>query len=115
LDENQAKRKQQIEDARAMVRESWDGYGNVIEKIEIGYKCGVVDQLSGNVAVRQVQVAMQNELNRAGLIGDTTMSIQDITTNSVQAGKKAFEEGACTRMTPASRGRLRSMVSDLMQ
>ena len=111
--EIQEKREQQIEDARAMVRESWATYGNVIEAIETGYKCGVVDQLSANAALQNVEVAMRNALIHAGLIDDSTMSIQEFATGSVQAGKSAAEGGACTRMTPASRGRLRSMVSDL--
>ena len=114
-DANQARQRQMIEDAKAMVRESWSNYRNLIEEIEIGYKCDVVDQLSASVAIRKIQVVMQRELNKAGLIGDSTMSIQDFTINGVQAGKNAAESGACTRMTPASRGRLRAMVSDLMQ
>ena len=111
----QAMRNQRINDSRAMVKESWGKYRGVIEAIETGYKCDVVDQLSANVAVEKLQVAMQDELNHAGLIGDPTMSVQDFTTGAVQAGKAAAESGACTKLTPAWRGRLRSIVSDLMR
>lgn len=97
-----------------MVRESWVLYGQFIKSVEIGYKCGVLDQLSANFAVHSIQISMQKELANAGLLGDPTMSIEQITANYVRTGKEAVQDGACTRMTPAMRGRLRATASALM-
>jgi hypothetical protein len=117
VDAAQAKQRQLMDDARAMVQESWTQYGRSIETIEVGYKCGVVDQPSASFAIQPIQSAMQGELVRAGLINDGAMyaGLQKITATSIQAGKEAADRGACTVMTPADRGRLRSIVSDLMQ
>jgi hypothetical protein len=38
------------------------------------------------------------------------MSIKEFTQRGVQAGEDAAADGICTRMTPAERGRLRSLV-----
>lgn len=111
----QARREQRINDARAMIKESWAKYGGAIEAIEIGYKCEVVDQMPANIAIRKIQLAMQDELIRAGLIGDPTMNIQNFTSTAVQAGKTAAERGACAKLTSVWRGKLRAMVSDLVQ
>lgn len=107
-------RQRQIDDARAMVRESWNSYGQTIESIQIGYKCEVVDNLSANVAVQRIQIMMQNELANAGLLDDPTMSIKQITEKFVGDGVEAVQHGACSHMTPAMRGRLHSMVAALM-
>ena len=115
LADSQARRNQRTDDARAMVKDSWKKYRGIVEAIETGYKCDVVDQLSANVAIQKIQLAMQDELNHAGLINDPTMSVQDFTVAAVQSGKAAADGGACTHMTPAWRGRLRSIVSDLMR
>ncbi len=103
----QAAQKQKIEDARAMVRESWAGYGDLIERIETGYKCGVLEQLPSNVAVQRLQGVMESEKDRAGLIGDTTMSVQDFTATRVRVGK-------CSRLTlsAAMRGFIAGLSSN---
>lgn len=107
-------REQQIQDARAAVRQSWQSYERQLEAIEVGFKCGVVDQLSANVAGRQLQAMMDNEQVTAGLIGDSTMDIQKETGEAIAKGEAAVQSGACSRLTPAARGELRDMVSSLM-
>lgn len=114
FDAAQAQQNQRIEDARAMVRESWSQSGGLIEGIEVGYKCGVIDEQSAQLAIRSVQVSMDDELNRAGLIGDRAMNIEQTTLNFINTGKASVQNGACSRLTPAMRGRLRAMVSSLM-
>ena len=94
LSERQIMLNQQINDARAMIKESWANYSNLIEKIETGYKCGVVDQISANVAAQNIQVAMQEEMYQAGLVNDPTMDVRKVATEAVQAGINAFESGA---------------------
>jgi hypothetical protein len=113
----QQSRQQMIDDARAMVQESWEKYGRSIEAIEVGVKCGVIDQMSANFSIQKIQIVMRDELIDAGLINDGAMmeKIDRITATSIEAGKKAAEGGACASMTLAERGRLRSMVSGLMR
>lgn len=108
-------RKQRLNDARAIIKESWASYGQSIASIEIGRECSVVDTFSANFAIRKIQGLMQDELINAGLLGDPTMSIKQATANYIQAAKSAGDRDACISMTPADRGRLRATVSSLMQ
>jgi hypothetical protein len=114
-DRLEKKQNQIIEDARAMVKESWENYRIQIEMIEIGYKCDVIDKFPADATIQKIQSTMRYGLARAGLSGDPTMSVEDFAKEAIQAGKDAAEQGACTRLTAAERGRLRSMVSDLMR
>ena len=107
-------RQQAIEDARAMVRESWASDLHLIAQIETGRQCGVVDQLSSGIAIHSVEGNMQDELIHAGLFGDHTMDIIKVAGNAIRAGRVAFSNGACNQMTPASRGRLRLIVESFM-
>jgi hypothetical protein len=115
-DRNFDPRDQRVEDARAAVRESWAVSGKTIETMMIGYKCNVIDQLSANMAVQTVQLRMQDELWRAGVVPDASSGgeIEQITANAIASGKSAAENGACARMTPASRGRLRALLAALI-
>lgn len=123
--EDAAKQKQRVEyvaeqnkiaeDARAMVMASWMQYAKLIEAISMGYQCKIVEEVSASVAVRIIQVSMQNELNRAGLFNDTTMSVDDFSASAIKTGKAAATSKACSRISPEWRGRLRAMVSDLIQ
>lgn len=116
VDKNiQARQSKLVEEARAMVKGDWEKYRGLIASIETGYKCDVVDQLSASVAITRIQFSMQEEVARAGISGDRTLSIKDFTDEAVRAGKAAAERGACTQLTPADRGRLRALVADLMQ
>ncbi|MDB5701481.1 MAG: hypothetical protein JWL66_1680 [Sphingomonadales bacterium] len=99
-----------IRDARAMVQESWEASGSIITSIEVGYRCDLLNRLQANVALQRLQNLMQSELNNAGLIGDPTMSIDQITERHVLAAKAAVQNGVCSGMTPAMRGRLRAMA-----
>lgn len=91
-------RQRRIEDARAMVRETWASYEPAIISIVIGSKCGVYGDPSANIAIRKLQIAMQDALISAGLIGDPTMSIEQVTANYVKEGNKAVQGGACARL-----------------
>ena len=112
MDASDTKTRQMIEDARAMVRESWANYSDLIKTVEVGYKCGLAPELSANIAIQNIQITMVNEWVRAGLgfFNDKTMSSEEFVQRGVQAGKDAAADGACTRMTPAERGRLRSLI-----
>jgi hypothetical protein len=99
-----------------MVRESWASKINLIKTVELSYKCGLADQRSAGVAIMTVQSGMVEELTQVGLFSDQTMrtGIKDVTQRGVDAGFAAAEEGACTRMTPAERGRLRALVGSML-
>lgn len=112
---SEAIKSQRTEDARAAVRESWENYRGLVEAIETGFQCEVIDPLHANVSILKIEDAMYEEQIQAGLIGDPKMSVKSFTAEAVQTGKSAAAHGACARLTPAWRGRLRSMVSNLMR
>lgn len=111
----QAKRQQEISDARAMVSDEWGHYTSLIKAIEMAQMCDVVDAGPANVAIIKLQVEMQNVQNRAGLNSDPVMNSQTYMTDAVQAGKVAAAGDACVRLTPPFRGRIRSLVADLIR
>jgi hypothetical protein len=105
---------QRIQDARAALNESWNGYGREIESIFIGYKCSVVDRLSADVAVQHIESAMDEQKAQVGLIGDDATNIKAYANSWIDRGKKAVASGACAHLTAAERGHLRTLVASLM-
>ena len=98
-----------------MVREDWEKYRTPIESLEIGFRCELVDKVSGDYALQKLKVSMQGELIRAGLIGDSAMSIDNFVSNAIEAGKTQAVNGACERMSPADRGHFRAWVAALIR
>ena len=114
--DHEARQNQIAEDARAMLRESREKYRRLISMIAIGYNCDVIDQLSADAATLKIQTAMLDEQIHAGVIGDPKMmSVHQFIVDLMQTGKDAAANGACTRLTPAVRGNIRSLASDLMR
>lgn len=111
----QKKSNQRINDARAAVQESWIQYQSIIKSIETGYRCGVIDAIPANISIMKIQEFMEDEKNKYGLIGDKATSIQKHTEEAIQASKNEVERGACEQLTPAWRGKIRSLVSDLVR
>ncbi len=109
------KKNQIINDARAAVKESWTQYQVIIKTIETSYRCDVINAVSANLSILKIQEFMEDEKMKYGLIGDTNLSIKTYTTEAIQASKNEVEHGACEQITPASRGKIRSLVSDLMR
>lgn len=109
-----AAQKRRIEDARAMVREDWQTYGRQIEVVEIAYACDLIASWEVGVAVSKIQNLMFNVQVQAGLIDDPAMNIKDFTKPWIDIGRNVAHDGACDQMPPASRARLRAMVSALM-
>ena len=105
---------QRISDARAAVKESWTQYQGIITTIDTGYRCDVINVMSANLAITKIQEFMDDEKAKYGLIGDVNTSIEAATTDAVHASKAEVENGACKRITPAWRGKIRALVSDLM-
>jgi hypothetical protein len=111
----QQQRNQRMEDARAMFQDNLNRHSNLIKTIEISYKCNLTDEASTQAAMIHAEGAMFDERLQAGLLDDRTISVRDFTLRGIDAGKHAVEEGACTRMTPAERGRLRALVGSLVR
>ena len=108
-------RNQQTIDSKAMILESWVIYTDAIATVEMGFKCNVIDQISAEFSMVQIQTAMRRIQQEAGLfISDKELDIRRLTAEAIQRGKTDAENGACGRMTPAMRGRLRSIVSGLI-
>lgn len=114
-DDSQMKRNQRIEDARASVKKRWVPLSDGITALSVGVNCGVIERLSADVAARRIQVAMRDEAVRAGLFGDPSLDIEKVTAEAVAAGRASVKGGACNRLTPAMRGELRAMASELMR
>ncbi|MFQ6334190.1 hypothetical protein [Methylophilus sp. 3sh_L] len=113
FDIDEERREQAVQDAKAMIKESWEQYKQTISLITTGFKCDVVDDISASVAIRKIQFIMQDEKNHSGLIDDTTLDIEKLTQESIKDGKVAAENGACKKMTASQRVQLRSLVSNL--
>lgn len=98
-----------------MLREDWAKYRDLIIALQVGVKCGAVDAFPADLAARRLAYTMLDEQIRAGLVNDAATDSQ----RSVQAwtdqGKTlADKPGACDRLTPALRARLRRAADVLM-
>lgn len=106
-------RNQRMDDARAAVREDWQTSGISLHQISLAWHCGIVDRITAGVAVNRVELSMQDDLTRAGLLGDPSMSITAAAKPFLESGAIAAANGGCGALTPASRGHLRQMVAAL--
>ena len=116
------KHQQRIDDARALTAEQWAPYLQLITRIQIGIKCKVLDDLlSANVAATTIGNIMDKQQIQNGLIGDTTMVVQQEMAKATERGRLLVENksdpGFCSRFfsDPADRARLRQIVNDLMR
>ena len=105
-------RQQQIDDYRALTLEQWRGYTQLVTTIEIGFKCGVVEETLANVAVMRIAQMMDEQKANNGLINDTTLDVNAAIKKAVEDGRVAAD---CSRFSPADRARLRQTVDILIQ
>lgn len=106
-----------IDDARAAVFEGWRVYRPVFWSLQMALSCDVAEAWAVNAAALRVQVQMQHEQDRAGLVADeaTTIAIGTFTEKSLAIGRADAARGICQRLTPGERGRMRLLVGDLMR
>jgi TPR repeat protein len=116
-----AARQQRIDDARALTAEQWAAYRQLITRIEIGYKCGLYDQMQANVAVLGVRSIMDQQQIQNGLAADTTIDAYQEIARAVEQGRLLADDKSepefCSKFfsDPADRARLRQIVSDLVR
>lgn len=111
----QPDRGQLAEEARAMLREDWAKYRDLMRALQVGVKCGAVDAFPADLATRRLTNTMMDEWIRAGLANDSATDPQRLTRRWVDEGKElADKPGACERLTPALRARLRKAADKLM-
>lgn len=106
---------QQAEEARAMLREDWAKYRDLVVALQVGVKCGAVEQFPADLAARRLTNTMLDEQIRAGLLNDRATDPQRVSRAWIDQGKTLAEKPeACDRLTPALRARLRKAADDLM-
>ncbi|MFS1163068.1 hypothetical protein ACLKQF_10840 [Aeromonas salmonicida] len=97
-----------VEEARALIREDAMNHLNLIQNIQTGYSCGVMDEMMASVAVSRLSHYINMEINEVGLINDSKirkeMAIK--IDNALDRGKDMANSGACENMSPAYRARL---------
>lgn len=111
---------QRINDAIALTREQWQGFHPLIRNIEIGFRCGVIDQFSTDFAFQYIINQMVHQKWNNGLINDTTLDVTKDVQAVVDEAKLIADEkvdpGFSSRVfTPADRERLRQTVNRMMQ
>lgn len=106
-----------LDDARAAVFEGWRPYARVIWALQMGYSCDVLDQLSVSQAVLRVQVQMRHEQDFSGLASDSAATIElgAFTERALAMARGDAKNGACKKLTPGDRGRMRMLVGDLLR
>lgn len=110
-----SQQQQRVDEARAALRERWDLYRGPLRAIELAYACQVVDKLSANAAMQRVEVYMRDDAVHAGLAADPMADQHAVVLGIAKAGRAEANAGACDRLTPAQRGRMRILVADLMR
>ena len=103
------------EDARAAILEDWQSVGPSIHRAALALSCGIVDKVTAELAIQNIELAMQNQLGPAGLIDDQTMSPAKFARRFVDSGQAAARSDGCVQLTPAMRGHLRAEVGALAQ
>lgn len=112
---------QRIDDARALTAEQWAVDSQLIIRIVVGYRCGVVDNLSANVATISVGNIMAKQQIQNGLNGDTAMVARQEMEKAVAQGNALVgtqsDPEFCSKFfpDPADRAKLRQIVNGLMQ
>lgn len=103
------------QEARDMVREDWAKYNDLIRALHLGEHCGAVEAFQVELATRRLTNTMLDEWIRAGLVNDRLTDPQRLTRDWIgQAKDDAGKPGACNRLTPALRARLRKTADDLI-
>lgn len=98
-----------------MLREDWAKYRDLTRALQVGVKCGAVEAFPADLATRRLTNTMMDEWIRAGLVNDPATDPQRVSRRWVDEGKElADKPGACERLTPALRARLRKAADDLM-
>lgn len=97
-----------FEDAKALAREDATPYINLIQQIQTGYSCGVMDQWMADAAIIKLNYFINVELSDAGLVGEYNISkeISGKIEQALDLGKERANNGACENMSPIYRARL---------
>lgn len=106
-------RRQRKEDAKALVLEEWALYGTSIEFLAMGQRCDVVEEPIANVAIIKLYSAMELQANGPDTYG-TGLDPRAYVNNAKSRGFAAAANGACGRLTPALRARIRNLADGLM-
>lgn len=118
IDRSQAAQMQAEADAMALLQQEWQQKVPIIAEIQMGLSCGFIDQTSGGFALVYLQNVMADEYLHAGT-GSTGSAddagLERVIAAGMQEGKTAANDGACERLTPADRARLRIAVGLLAQ
>ncbi|MCE9968898.1 hypothetical protein LZ620_07735 [Aeromonas salmonicida] len=97
-----------ITDARSLVRDDAISYLNLIQKLQTGYSCGVMDNIMASSAITTLSYSLNKEIDAVGLAGDKAIhkEIADKIEQALDRGKMMANNGACEEMSPAYRARL---------
>jgi peptidoglycan hydrolase-like protein with peptidoglycan-binding domain len=112
---------QQIDDARALTLEQWQSHTQLVTTIEIGFKCGVVEQSLANLAVQRIAIMMDEQKANNGLINDRALDIGAAISWALEDGRRIADLNSdpqiCSKFfaSPADRARLRQTVDILIQ
>jgi hypothetical protein len=112
---------QQIDEARALTLEEWASYARLVTTIEIGFKCGVVEQSLANLAVQRISIMMDEQKANNGLINDRTLDVGAAIGTAIDDGRRIADLQAdpqiCAKFfaSPADRARVRQTVDFLIQ
>lgn len=99
-----------------MLREDWAKYRDLVMALQLGVKCGAVEAFPAELATTRVSNLMMDEWARAGLLNDPATDPQRVTRDWVEQARAAAEKpGACARLTPALRARLRQAADALIR
>lgn len=107
---------QRVIEARAMLREDWEQYRAFVLALQLGVQCGAVEAPLAKAAVTRLHVAMIDEQANAGLLNDRVTDPQTVMRDWLDQAQTAAEApGACARLTPAMRARLRNAADALIR
>ncbi len=98
----------QIEDAKALIREDTAPYIELIQQIQMGYSCEIINDGMAMASISKLDHWISMDIARAGLIGEPSIQ-KEIAGKMKQArdtGKAMANNGACEEISPANRARL---------
>ena len=113
---------QRINDAKALTLEQWRPELELVRRVEIGFKCGVVDKGAASFAFQAIMMHMDNEKANNGLINDASLfPLKEVEKAIKQEGNVIADLKAdpafCSKFfaNPADRERLRRRVEAMMR
>lgn len=100
----------ELEEARAALYERWGGERYLIQSITKGYLCGVITAHDARLATQDIEYHMNEELAWAGGKALNLLP-EDSIKQAMLSAIVAVNNGACARMTPGDKGRLRNFIN----